>query len=152
MKSILAQLIAKRVLDDQCRRPDASIEILLLSIDRVRYQVQSWRDCKKIIKDALIKYPRDPPVDIPMVLERIEKEIVQYRAGDPEAKPTVDIFKSIVKGRTGRTFTGAVHSETILATLASCCPVKDLEERDPEKGLELARVCQVSCHLKGLQQ
>ena len=140
------------MLEDQCRRPDSSIHISLLSIDRIRYRVQSWEQAKAIITEALMKKgDTDAPltVDVSDILKQIEDGIIQYRGCDPDIKATIDLFRSLMKNKV-REFTGGVHAETILAMFASCCSARDLEER--EGGLELARVRQVSHPPKDLQR
>ena len=154
VKSILSQFIAKRVLEDECRR-DSRIEMTMLSVDRVRYQLQPWGRAKAIIEAALVRYEKEESdtgeqdafiFNVPTILQQIENGIAAFK-GSEETNGTVKMFRGLIQGR-DRVYTACFHAETIIATLASCHSMTDLEGR--EGGQELAQVCQVS-HLKDPQ-
>lgn len=129
IRSFLLQFLGKRHLEQKCTEmhahfPDSSIEIEVITADRLRYSIPQWSVFKSLINDALQTCPDRPAnCSTEYVIKRFEDEVGEDRDGYRRSLAFINLFKELIdyekRGLSSNLLVALIiHCEAALVALA----------------------------------
>jgi hypothetical protein len=131
IRGFLLQFVGKRHLEQKCTEmhtyfPESSVEIAVMTTDRVHYRIPPWSKFKSLIHDALQACP-DRPEDYntSFVVEMLSQEFAKERqAGYFRSIVYINYFRKLIlneldgKAKLTLTVPLVVHCEAALVVLS----------------------------------